>query len=160
MASMIARRAALSSRAFSNRTFTTSVRRSAQTDPALKDETKRNPELFILGGIMCLALGGAGLYFGQSNTGYPSATMKHCSSSILPGRTPTKSTSEQSVGMAQSGMPWESGSSEGKYQYHPGGDTSAEPKDAPSAINVVVIPDVNLPKSLHDKYNKWGKDGY
>ncbi|KAK9417416.1 hypothetical protein SUNI508_08776 [Seiridium unicorne] len=139
MASMIARRAALSSRAFSNRTFTTSVRRSAQTDPALKDETKRNPELFILGGIMCLALGGAGLYF---------------------GRTPTKSTSEQSVGMAQSGMPWESGSSEGKYQYHPGGDTSAEPKDAPSAINVVVIPDVNLPKSLHDKYNKWGKDGY
>ncbi|KAK9777343.1 hypothetical protein AB5N19_02378 [Seiridium cardinale] len=139
MASMIARRAALSSRAFSNRTFTTSVRRSAQTDPALKDETKRNPELFILGGIMCLALGGAGLYF---------------------GRTPTKSTSEQSVGMAKSGMPWESGSSEGKYQYHPGGDTSAEPKDAPSAINVVVVPDVNLPKSLHDKYNKWGKDGY
>ncbi|KAF3000020.1 hypothetical protein G7054_g8641 [Neopestalotiopsis clavispora] len=135
MASMIARRAALSSKAFSSRTFTTSARRMA-TDPTLKDETKRNPELYILGGVMVLALGGAGLYF---------------------GRTPTKSTSEQSVGIA--GMPWESGS-EGKYQYHPGGDTSLAPKDAPSAINVVVIPDVNLPKHLHEKYNKWGKDGY
>ncbi|KAI0153522.1 hypothetical protein BJ166DRAFT_500474 [Pestalotiopsis sp. NC0098] len=136
MASMIARRAALSSKAFSSRTFTTSARRMA-TDPALKDETKRNPELYILGGVMVLALGGAGLYF---------------------GRTPTKSTSEQSVGIA--GMPWENNSGEGKYQYHPGGDTSIEPKDAPSAINVVVIPDVNLPKHLHEKYNKWGKDGY
>ncbi|KAI1851902.1 hypothetical protein JX265_008292 [Neoarthrinium moseri] len=133
MASMIARRAALSSRAFS-----TSARRLA-ADPALKDETKRNPELFILGGVMVLALGGAGLYF---------------------GRTPTSSTSESSVGMAKSGMPWETGATEGKYQYHPGGDRSAEPRNAPSAINVTVIPDVNLPKHLHEKYNKWGKDGY
>lgn len=44
------------------------------------------------------------------------------------------------------GSPWETGSGEGKYQYYPGGDRSAEPKDAPSAINVVVVPDVNLPK--------------
>ncbi|KAH6651797.1 hypothetical protein BKA67DRAFT_571936 [Truncatella angustata] len=138
MASMIARRAALSSKAFSSRTFTTTTARRAG-DEALKGETKRNPELFILGGIMCLALGGAGLYF---------------------GRTPTKSTSEAQVGMTKGGMPWESGSGDGKYQYHPGGDTSAAPKDAPSAVNVVVIPDVNLPKNLHDKYNKWGKDGY
>lgn len=43
-------------------------------------------------------------------------------------------------------MPWETGSTEGKYQYYPGGDASAEPKDAPSAVNVVVVPDVNLPK--------------
>lgn len=81
-------------------------------------------------------------------------------------------------------MPWETGSTEGKYKYHPGGDASAAPKDAPSAINVVVVPDVNLPKvrlevaaefsvrqiapgianlslqRLHDKYNKWGKEGY
>jgi hypothetical protein len=53
--------------------------------------------------------------------------------------------------MAKSGMPWESGSTEGKYQYHPGGDTSLAPKDAPSAINVVVIPDVNLPKVRNDR---------
>lgn len=79
-------------------------------------------------------------------------------------------------------MPWETGSTQGKYQYHPGGDASAPPKDAPSAVNVVVVPDVNLPKvrvkqiaivneiasqdtdwflqHLHDKYNKWGKEGY
>ena len=43
-------------------------------------------------------------------------------------------------------MPWESGSGAGKYQYHPGGDPSAPPKDAPSAVNVVVVPNVNLPK--------------
>ena len=78
-------------------------------------------------------------------------------------------------------MPWETASGEGKYQYHPGGDASAAPKDAPSAVNVVVVPDVSLPnvrsplpklhrghgngqltnlQSLHEKYNKWGKDGY
>lgn len=44
-------------------------------------------------------------------------------------------------------MPWETGSEgDGKYKYYPGGDRSAEPKDAPSAVNVVVVPDVNLPK--------------
>lgn len=48
--------------------------------------------------------------------------------------------------MASSGMPWETGASEGKYRYHPGGDPSQAPKDAPSAVNVVVIPDVTLPK--------------
>ncbi|KAI0008650.1 hypothetical protein F4779DRAFT_618416 [Xylariaceae sp. FL0662B] len=133
MASIITRRAALSSRAFS-----TTARRFA-ADPALKEESKRNPELYILGGVMLLALGGAGYYFGRS---------------------PTKSTSEQTVGMASAGMPWETGATEGKYRYHPGGDPNAAPKDAPSAINVVIVPDVTLPKRLHDKYNKWGKDGY
>ncbi len=43
-------------------------------------------------------------------------------------------------------MPWETGATEGKYRYHPGGDGSVEPKDAPSAVNVVVVPNVNLPK--------------
>lgn len=43
-------------------------------------------------------------------------------------------------------MPWEGEASSGKYSYHPAGDASASPRDAPSAINVVVIPDVNLPK--------------
>ncbi|KAK2067433.1 hypothetical protein P8C59_001173 [Phyllachora maydis] len=115
----------------------------AQAQPkgehVLKSESKRNPELLILGGIMITALAGAGFYFGRS---------------------PTKSTSEQKVPIAKGGMPWENGSGEGKYQYHPGGDTSRAPKDAPSAVNVVIIPDVTLPKELHDRYNKWGKDGY
>jgi len=43
-------------------------------------------------------------------------------------------------------MPWETGATEGKYRYHPGGNKSAPPKDAPSAVNVVVVPDVTLPK--------------
>lgn len=47
--------------------------------------------------------------------------------------------------MPHAGSPWETGGT-GKYQYYPGGDRSAEPKDAPSAINTVVVPDVNLPK--------------
>ncbi|KAI0162171.1 hypothetical protein GGR57DRAFT_453296 [Xylariaceae sp. FL1272] len=133
MASFIARRAALSSRAFS-----TSARRFAD-NPALKDETKRNPELYILAAIMAATFGGAGLYFGRS---------------------PTHSVSEAKVGIARDGMPWETEATEGKYRYHPAGDPSRAPKDAPSAVNVVVVPDVNLPKHLHEKYNKWGKDGY
>ena len=128
MASLIARRA-----------FTTTARRLATGEEALKAETKKNPEIAILGGVMVCALAGAGFYF---------------------GRTPTKSTSESPVAIAKGSMPWETNSSEGKYQYHPGGDASAAPKSAPSAVNVVVVPDVNLPKELHEKWNKWGKDGY
>ena len=74
---------------------------------------------------MAAALGGAGYYFGH---------------------TPTKSTSESNVSMAHASMPWETGSTSGKYQYHPGGDKNKEPRDAPSAVNVVIVPDVNLPK--------------
>ncbi|KAL2263639.1 hypothetical protein VTK26DRAFT_5902 [Humicola hyalothermophila] len=128
MASFIARRA-----------FSTSVRRLATGEQALKTESKKNPEIMILGGLMVCVFAGAGYYFGGN---------------------PTKSTSENAVPIANHSMPWETGSAEGKYQYHPGGDASAAPKDAPSAVNVVVVPDVNLPKRLHDKYNKWGKEGY
>ncbi|KAK3336923.1 hypothetical protein B0T19DRAFT_437633 [Cercophora scortea] len=128
MASIIARRA-----------FSTSARRFSTNQEALKSEGKKNPEIYVLGGVMVAALAGAGYYFGRS---------------------PTSSTSETTVPIAKNSMPWESGATEGKYQYHPGGDASAAPKDAPSAVNVVVIPNVNLPKELHDKYNKWGKDGY
>lgn len=45
-------------------------------------------------------------------------------------------------------MPWhEDGAGpDSKYQYHPGGDSSKAPKDAPSALNTVIVPNVNLPK--------------
>jgi hypothetical protein len=45
-------------------------------------------------------------------------------------------------------MPWQTDKQQGdfKYQYHPGGDTSKAPKEAPSALNVVIVPNVNLPK--------------
>ena len=67
------------------------------------------------------------------------------------GSSPTKSTSEAQVGIAKEGMPWETGATEGKYRYHPGGDASQSPRDAPSAVNVVVVPDVNLPKVSQQK---------
>ena len=79
---------------------------------------------------------------------------------FCPGRTPTASTSEQHVHIAKDGMPWEGAEGKGKYQYHPGGDPSATPKEAPSALNVVVVPNVRMPAEQHEKYNKWGKDGY
>ncbi|KAF4994338.1 hypothetical protein FGRMN_5846 [Fusarium graminum] len=121
----------------SRRFLSTTVRRLEQHQQAeLKKESRRNPEILILGGVMVCALGGAGYYLGRS---------------------PTGSTSESPVAIAA--HPWESGSS-GKYQYHPGGDPSQPPKDAPSALNVVVVPNVTLPAELHEKYNKWGKDGY
>lgn len=87
-------------------------------------------------------------------------------------------------------MPWQTSSAGGKsdehfkYQYHPGGDKSKAPKNAPSALHSVIVPNVTLPKvstsfaeavlfrgflfladllpfqKLHDQYNKWGKEGY
>ncbi|KAM0283736.1 hypothetical protein ACHAQH_002325 [Verticillium albo-atrum] len=152
MASLIARRA-----------FTTSMRRMTdQGKQQITQESKRNPETFVrdirsddevavgaaltklieveiqvLGGVMVCALIGAGAYFGSS---------------------PTKSTSETHV--VKAGSPWETGSNEGAYRYHPGGDTKNEPRDAPSAVNTVVVPNVTLSQELHERFNKWGKDGY
>ena len=77
------------------------------------------------------------------------------------GRKPTSASSESKVSIAENTMPWEKDSSTtGKYQYHPGGDKRKGKKDAPSALNSVIVPNVNLPKELHDRFNKWGKDGY
>jgi len=93
-------------------------------------------------------------------------------------RSPTSASSERTVAKASGSEPWNRDDiSHSPYQYHPGGDTSVK-KDAPSALNVVVIPNVTLPpryvpnlancpgllvltvQELHDTYNKWGKDGY
>ncbi len=60
-------------------------------------------------------------------------------------RNPTSSSSENKVSMAPGSEPWNTGS-DAKYQYHPGGDRSKGKKDAPSALNEVIIPGVNLPK--------------
>lgn len=50
-------------------------------------------------------------------------------------------------------MPWQGETTEGdkargdyKYQYHPGGNPKNPPKDAPSALHSVIVPNVNLPK--------------
>ncbi|KAF2275725.1 uncharacterized protein EI97DRAFT_434136 [Westerdykella ornata] len=47
-----------------------------------------------------------------------------------------------------------------------GSDSSARPgiaqgvKEHTSALNTVIVPNVTLPKELHEKYNKFGKDEY
>ncbi len=68
------------------------------------------------------------------------------------GRKPTAASSEASVSMAEGTMPWQTMSKSDeanpnfKYQYHPGGDKSKAPKDAPSALHSVIVPNVTLPK--------------
>ena len=99
------------------------------------------------------AFGIAGYYFGTST---------HCSlmeisaqqlTTFSSGRKPTSASSEAAVSMAEGSMPWQVGSAKGKqadehfkYQYHPGGDPKKAPKDAPSALNVVIVPNVTLRK--------------
>lgn len=60
-------------------------------------------------------------------------------------RNPTSSSSENPVAKAPDSEPWKTGS-DAKYQYHPGGDSSKPRKDAPSALNEVIVPNVNLPR--------------
>ena len=65
---------------------------------------------------------------------------------VSPARSPTSASSERTVAKASDSEPWKRDDiSHSPYQYHPGGDTSVK-KDAPSALNVVVIPNVTLPK--------------
>ncbi|KAL8854872.1 MAG: hypothetical protein Q9221_000378 [Calogaya cf. arnoldii] len=114
-------------------------------ESVLQKGAKRDPELYILLTIMTGAFGIAGYHF---------------------GRKPTSSSSEAQVSMAEGTMPWQTTSAGGKedqhfkYQYHPGGDKNKAPKDAPSALHSVIVPNVTLPKKLHDQFNKWGKEGY
>ncbi|OCT50222.1 hypothetical protein CLCR_07687 [Cladophialophora carrionii] len=114
-------------------------------EAVLKRGARRDPELYILLGVMSGAFGLAGFYF---------------------GRKPTTATSEAEVSVASSSMPWqidhdhEDHSKHFKYQYHPKGDKNQAPKNAPSALNTVVVPNVTLPKAIHDAFNKWGKEGY
>ena len=68
------------------------------------------------------------------------------------GRKPTAASSEAPVSMAHGSMPWQTDSKgDGadqhfKYQYHPGGDKNRTPKDAPSALHSVIVPNVTLSK--------------
>lgn len=60
-------------------------------------------------------------------------------------RNPTSSSSENAVSKAPDSEPWKTGGN-AKYQYHPGGDTTKAKRDAPSALNEVIIPNVSLPR--------------
>lgn len=56
--------------------------------------------------------------------------------------------------MAEGSHPWQSDSTNAdlapnehfKYRYHPGGDPKAAPKEAPSALHSVIVPNVTLTK--------------
>lgn len=64
------------------------------------------------------------------------------------GRKPTSVTSESNVRIGESAMPWEQTDESGKvykYQYHPHGDKSQPLRNAPSALNTVIVPNVTLP---------------
>ncbi|KAF8251323.1 hypothetical protein K440DRAFT_614407 [Wilcoxina mikolae CBS 423.85] len=114
------------------------VLRNAAGKAALKQGAKRDPELYVLAVVMSGIFGVAGYYFGRSPT--------------------SANSEEKSVNVHQ--MPWQgAGSSDSKYKYSDA-STGGVPKDAPSALHAVVIPNVNLPKELHERYNKWGKEGY
>ncbi|KAJ5233660.1 uncharacterized protein N7469_005426 [Penicillium citrinum] len=110
-------------------------------DANLEKGAKKDPELYVLLGVMSGAFLLAGWYFGSK---------------------PTSVTSEASnVRIGESAMPWHSESEDGKvykYQYHPHGDKSQPLRAAPSAMNTVIVPNVTLPEDLHEKFNKYGKE--
>ncbi|KAK3711870.1 hypothetical protein LTR37_009388 [Vermiconidia calcicola] len=151
MSSTIARRAgstalraprARTARQQYRRTYAEEARRTDANNNdknVLQQGARRDPELYTLFAIMSGAFALAGWHF---------------------SRNPTSSSSENKVSVVAGSEPWNQGGGEGKYQYHPGGDKSKARKDAPSALNEVIIPGVNLPKDLHERYNKWGKEGY
>ncbi|CRG82949.1 hypothetical protein PISL3812_00296 [Talaromyces islandicus] len=132
-------------RAFARQSFAARAplrRFATKTEEAGLDKgPKRDPELYVLLGVMSGAFLLAGWYF---------------------GRKPTSVTSESNVRINDSAMPWE-GDGEGKvfkYQYHPHGDKSQPLRNAPSALNTVIVPDVTLPVDLHERFNKYGKEEY
>ncbi|KAA8645667.1 hypothetical protein EYZ11_002459 [Aspergillus tanneri] len=132
-----------SRRAFTRQSlFRASPRRfySSKIEEANLDKgPRRDPELYVLLGVMSGAFLIAGWYF---------------------GRKPTSVTSESNVRIGDSAMPWER-EDDGKvykYQYHPHGDKNRPLQNAPSALNTVIVPNVTLPADLHERFNKYGKE--
>ncbi|GAB1205756.1 hypothetical protein APSETT445_004435 [Aspergillus pseudonomiae] len=139
-------------------------------EASLDKAPRRDPELYVLLGVMSGAFLAAGWYFGKK---------------------PTSVNSESNVRIGESAMPWER-EDDGKvykYQYHPHGDKSQPLRNAPSALNTVIVPNVTLPavcsiptllqdaflyigfrdvreriaakiipQDLHERYNKYGKE--
>ncbi|KAH9862732.1 hypothetical protein J1614_010825 [Plenodomus biglobosus] len=106
----------------------------------LRKAAKRDPELYGLYLVTAAVFAWAGWRFVQSPTG----------------------SDYSAVAIVPDSEPWKDGgqASSGKYKYHPYNDVNRPAKDAPSPLNTVVVPNVTLPKHLHDAYNKWGKPEY
>ncbi|KAF2275011.1 uncharacterized protein EI97DRAFT_84833 [Westerdykella ornata] len=104
---------------------------------ALKDAARRDPELYVLFAVMTGIFSLAGWHFSRS---------------------PTHTSDERPVAKIPGSEPWNDPTTKGPYKYAPHGHLEEGRRDAPSALNEVVIPNVTLPKELHEKYNKFGKD--
>ncbi|PWW77408.1 hypothetical protein C7212DRAFT_314152 [Tuber magnatum] len=113
---------------------------------ALRIAARKDPELYILMGIMCATSGLVGYYFSSKPT-------------MAVGE-------EERINVVRGSAPWNedglpnSDENNYKYKYYPDADNRKPPKNAPAALHSVIIPNVNLPKRLHEKYNKYGKDHY
>ncbi|KAH8145430.1 uncharacterized protein LAJ45_10552 [Morchella importuna] len=112
----------------------------------LRRGARRDPELYVLFALMCGAFALAGYNF---------------------SRNPTMSSSQEPrINMVPDSAPWKDDGLENsdknnyKYKYHPNADYRKAPKNAPSALHSVILPNVTLSKRLHEKYNKYGKDNY
>lgn len=126
------------------RGFSTAARLASKAQNPVSKGARLDPELYGIMAATCATVGVAGYYLGANLT---------------------SGTDEAYVNTPPNSKPWEQpGSSDSKgdfkYQYHPGGNPANAPRDAPSALHSVIVPNVNLPKNLHEKYNKYGKDGY
>ena len=100
----------------------------------------------------CLHHGRMVLWYDRRGTPKPAGRWNDIADPSASGSKPTATSSEQKIGMAPGSMPWQTDDTADdaqrsyKYKYHPGGDPRREPKEAPSALHSVIVPNVTLPK--------------
>ncbi len=105
---------------------------------ALRRGAKLDPELYILYGITAATLALSGFF--------------------LPRFAQTLFGEAVEVPQVPESEPWKrNGADRGKYKFYPRGEPLRGEREAPSAMHSVVVQNVNLPKRLHDAFNKYGK---
>ncbi|PGH07387.1 hypothetical protein AJ79_06289 [Helicocarpus griseus UAMH5409] len=142
LAAIFARRAALRQSVFRQQLITNLLHAFKVNKASLAKGLRRDPELYILLGIMAGAFGIAGWYLGSSPTMVTSESNIHIGESVM-----LCEQKDQSKALY-------------KYEYHSYDDTSKPVKRASSALDEVIMLNVTLLKDLHDKFNKYEKDDY